>query len=460
MPEKVDLALAFKMEPREAVKHFRDKGYAVTEGWRDIYNGAHARAFTVAKAAKLSVLREIRGELDWALSKGTTEREFIKALRPRLAKMGWWGKDQAGRQLGSTRRLKTIFRTNTASAYNAGRYREQKRRAELKIGARPYWQYIAVLDNRTRHSHRELNGKVFRHDDPFWDYFYPPNGYNCRCRVSDLSARDVEKQGLKVEKTSQDNLKDVPRTVRIVRVGRGAGEVRVNPPSVRYRGKDAAGKPFTIQPSPGFSYNAGQNWPRWDPLAGLPDKIGGKPRRGGKYSADVAWIPDDDLQYSWKDYGYAPAQNMGWDAPKIKKMKIAKGAAAAKRELSTELPIGMMSTPVEDIAITDKSLEHIVSDRTDPREIYGRHFRRTLEDPDEVWLARYDRREYRKRYLKVFAGDRRDEKIVVVGREESDGGIVWTALETRDWGYIDKQRVGALLYAKKRRPAQAGRHSD
>ncbi|MDD9817569.1 MAG: phage minor head protein [Gammaproteobacteria bacterium] len=419
----------------------------IADNWTDVWQKQHARAFTVAKAAKLSVLHEIRIGLDKALADGITEREFIKTLKPRLKKMGWWGKDELKRQLGSTRRLKTIFRTNMASSYNAGRYREQKRRAELKIGARPYWQYIAVLDNRTRHSHRELNGKVFRHDDPFWDSFYPPNGYNCRCRVSDLSARDVERQGLKVEKTNKDNLKDVPRTVRIVRVGRAAGEVRVNPPSVRYRGKDVVGKPFTIQPSPGFSYNAGQNWPRWDPLAGLPDKIGGKPRRGGKYSAEVAWIPDnDEYQLIWKDYGlnsWAARRKLP-DAPKVDE-GVNNLDAVSNRLLGDKARRRMVETPVEDIEITRDSLAYFAG-KTDGRQKYVNFIVPTLEEADEVWLVYYPRdKAYRKRYLKAFHGEG-GEHIIGIVRENADGTLFFNALKTSDLKYMDRQRRGALLY--------------
>jgi SPP1 gp7 family putative phage head morphogenesis protein len=44
-------------------------------------------------------------------------------------------------------------------------------------------RYVAVNDKRTREDHRSLNGIVRPVDDPFWDSYYPPNGYRCRCTV-------------------------------------------------------------------------------------------------------------------------------------------------------------------------------------------------------------------------------------------------------------------------------------
>lgn len=199
----VDLGAAFAMAPSDAVAYFRSKGYRITDQWQDMLGSAHARAFTVAKAMKMDVLQDIRSAVDEALAEGVTEREFINRLAPKLKAQGWWGKetwqDATGAdrdvQLGSPWRLKTIYRANLQTAYMAGRYRRQL----ASVDTRPYWQYVAVMDSRTRPSHRAMNGRVFRWDDPIWQYLYPPNGWGCRCRVRNLSERQLEREGLTVE---------------------------------------------------------------------------------------------------------------------------------------------------------------------------------------------------------------------------------------------------------------------
>ena len=69
------------------------------------------------------------------------------------------------------------------SAYMAGRYAEMMD----AIDTHPYWEYVAVNDERTRETHRMLHGSVYAADDPVWDSLYPPLDYRCRCRVRPLS---------------------------------------------------------------------------------------------------------------------------------------------------------------------------------------------------------------------------------------------------------------------------------
>lgn len=202
----IDLGYAMKLEPKLAVDYFRSKGYKITWNWQEMSAQAHAQAFTVAKSTSLDVLESIRLEIDKALAMGTTEREFKKNLAPVLQKLGWWGKqiniDSNGEakevQLGSPRRLSTIYRTNLATAYQAGRYQQQLASSETH----PYWQYVATMDSQTRTAHAALHLRVFRYDDPIWQKLYPPNGWGCRCRVRALTRAQVEREGLIIESSA------------------------------------------------------------------------------------------------------------------------------------------------------------------------------------------------------------------------------------------------------------------
>lgn len=47
----------------------------------------------------------------------------------------------------------------------------------------PLLEYSTVGDARVRNEHRALDGITRKVDDAFWNTYYPPNGWNCRCTV-------------------------------------------------------------------------------------------------------------------------------------------------------------------------------------------------------------------------------------------------------------------------------------
>lgn len=253
MPEVPSLTYAIGLPPKDAIAYFESKGYAITFNWHDLWQEAHAKAFTVAGVARLDVLEDIGKALTDHLKVGKGEYWFRKELEPVLRKKGWWGKrteigaDGKPRvvRMGSPARLRLIFRQNIQTAYMAGRYRQMHENAE----ARPFWQYVAVLDSKTRPGHKMLHGRVFRHDDAFWNSHYPPNGWGCRCRVRALSPYRMEKEGLTAESgakhmvTRQHDITD-----------RHTGEV-ITRPVTGYRMPGAAGA--VSWTDPGFSYNPG-----------------------------------------------------------------------------------------------------------------------------------------------------------------------------------------------------------
>lgn len=251
-----DLKAIFGLKPEKAVAYLKSKGYAITWNWQEMLDQAHDQAFTVAKAMRLDLLSDIRGALETALQDGQTLKQFIAALQPTLESQGWWGQqvivDSQGVgelvQLGSPRRLKTIYQTNLQSAYMAGR----KASMEETSDTHPFWRYVAILDGKTRPSHRALSGQVYRHDDPVWSAIYPPNGFNCRCRVTAMSQSAVTRKGLAIASS------DGKMTTATVETGadKRTGEIRTAQVT-SVRTTDAAGKAITFRTDPGFNHAPG-----------------------------------------------------------------------------------------------------------------------------------------------------------------------------------------------------------
>ncbi|EED0799472.1 minor capsid protein [Escherichia coli] len=212
-----ELAYSLTLPPERAIGYLESKGYVLSHDWRDVWEEEHARAFTVAKVTRLDILEDIRRKLQQALDEGRTAAWFRKELEPVLKEKGWWGEKEitdpdTGEvtiiQQGSTWRLDTIYRTNMTVVYSAGRWAEQME----NVDDRPYWKYTAIQDNRTRKTHEALHGTVMRYDDPFWEAFYPPNGWGCRCSVVAMSERDITRRKVTVT-SSGDSLGYIAKRV-------------------------------------------------------------------------------------------------------------------------------------------------------------------------------------------------------------------------------------------------------
>ncbi len=250
MADGIDLSYAFELDPEEAMAYFRAKGYAISWDWWEVWERAHAVAFTVAKVMRQDLLADIRAAVDAAMAEGKPFREFARELTPILKKKGWWGKltDDYGEtvQLGSPWRLRTIYSVNLQTAYMAGRYATHMELTE----ERPYWMYTAVMDSRTRPGHAALHGLVFRYDDPIWESLYPPNGWNCRCRVRALSLHKLRQLGKTV--MSSDGFLHNEEML----VSKKTGELR---PVTVFEG-EVQGKQIRMAPDVGWSSNAAQDY--------------------------------------------------------------------------------------------------------------------------------------------------------------------------------------------------------
>jgi SPP1 gp7 family putative phage head morphogenesis protein len=198
----------------EAIKYFQDKGIAISpESWKDIWQQANKRSFTVARVTAMDVLEDIRGEVDKAVSEGVSLGQFKKDLRETLERKGWYAPKGEESEIempdGTVRkrlapwRLRTIYQNNLQTAYSVGRHNQM-----MESVTRPFWQYMAIRDIGTRPDHGAQHGKVFHRDHPFWDQWYPPNGFNCRCYVKTLNSRQMEQRELEEQRRGVKEMPD------------------------------------------------------------------------------------------------------------------------------------------------------------------------------------------------------------------------------------------------------------
>lgn len=82
-------------------------------------------------------------------------------------------------------------------AQNWGEYQRNKKQF-------PNLKYKTQGDDRVRDEHRQLEGVIAPIDSPFWQKYYPPNGWRCRCytvQTAEAPTRDIpdEVPGVKTE---------------------------------------------------------------------------------------------------------------------------------------------------------------------------------------------------------------------------------------------------------------------
>ncbi|WFE92295.1 phage minor head protein [Roseibium porphyridii] len=232
------------LPPRAAIAALQTRGLRLdpTFAWQDVYAQDHAAMFTVAKSAGHDILMDIWTALLKALEKGETFETFARRIKPELVRKGWWGEaieedpqtgEPAKVRLGSMRRLRTIFDANMNVSYAAGHWSS----FEGTRNSRLFLRYVAVQDGLTRPEHQRLHNVVLPIDDPFWNLYAPPNGWNCRCTLQSLSRRDVEQ----LQREGEDLKFEAPPISYRSWTNKRTGEVRQIPDGI----------------DPGWDYNPG-----------------------------------------------------------------------------------------------------------------------------------------------------------------------------------------------------------
>ncbi|HYH63939.1 MAG TPA: phage minor head protein [Urbifossiella sp.] len=151
---------------------------------------AQRAAFTVAQAVTLDAVERVREAVADDVARGGTPKEFAAAVREAI-----------GASALADAQIEAMYRTHTARAYSAGQ--QDVLDHPLVTDEFPYLEYSATHDGRVRAEHLAmeqlgLDGTaVYRRDDPVWQRFYPPWGWQCRCIVIPLSVEDAAAKGVR-----------------------------------------------------------------------------------------------------------------------------------------------------------------------------------------------------------------------------------------------------------------------
>lgn len=457
MAEAPSIRALIQRTPDDALAYLEQKGYRVTWNWWEMHGDAHARAFTVAKVASLDILTDIRKAAEKALREGQTDRWFRKTLEPILRAKGWWGKlvdvdpvtgEAQLYQAGSWRRLETIYRTNMQTAYMAGRWKQfeaQKDRA-------PLVQYLAVMDSRTRPSHAALHEKVFRIDDPVWNIIAPPNGFNCRCRVRNLSQRELDRRGLKAETGAQIHEREAPGKPPVdPRTGETMGEWMQRGVSIPDPARP--GERVYLWADSGWDYNPGR-------AAGLhfvPEPVDEPPPLGPSKGPTPGPAPrarpfDANLLLpSGKDDAWYVSQFLARFDASVDRPAVFEDVTGEPLLITSELFL--------DRAKTAKRGGPVLKVQKNGREAYLLMLAETIMRPDEIWQSleyHHVRQQLivRRRYLAWWEIEGLEKQGLSVFEWST---MWWNGITTFDIGstgseepdaYAERQRTGKLVYKR------------
>lgn len=412
--------LSFDLTPEEALAFWKKKLKLSPGEFDKLEREAKLMAFSVSGIARGAELNTVFNAITKAIEDGVSFDDFKKECAGIFERRGWTGK--------RAWRIDNIFRTNIQTAYNVGNYQQMMRVKER----RPYWRYSAVNDSRTRPAHRAVHGRIFPADHPFWDKWFPPNGFRCRCSVNSVSDADLESNGWKVEKEDPTGGLYEPTDPRT---------------GVRLPGR-------LLMPDPGWDFRVGKN------------ALGGYGIEGPQ-----GVFKDMDNLKTAADYGRRSLSNIRpADIPKMKAAPLPAKMGDEFYKKEFEKLYGettMVTDPINDPVMISRRSFQVFKEAGQPEvwkfEKLGHGesiplLKEMILEPFEIWLTPQVNEAGRVRLAKRYVALWKDEEKNRIGGLavfEVEGGVLRGVTsflpvkgDVSNVAYLDKQRRGVLLYKR------------
>lgn len=409
----------------EQIDYFRGKVNLPTRSWTDLYTTEHDYAFVVAGAVKRNLLIDLRGAIENSIANGTTLEQFRKDFDQVVGKHGWQYNGERGW------RTNVIWETNLRQSYNAGR-EAQMADPDLRK-RRPYGLYRHGDSAHPRPMHLSWNGTTLPLDDAWWATHTPQNGWGCKCKKFMLSARDVERQGLKVGSAPAVDWEDrvigkkSPGGPRTVRVPKGIDPGFEHSPG-RSRLTDAVPQLRTHDLLPSSSATAKPQQvaelPATKPTGPLP-----VPRTLSAKSLLPAKVTNPKAVTQFLgEFGAT-------DTVPVVFRDAAGDALVVGRELFTDAKSGAIQFAQQ---VKARELPLLAAAIKTPDEIWA-HL---------VWQPEIGKAVLRRRYLAHFEVTGQTAPAVVVFDQGADGWDGMTGFVEDSEQYLEALRLGVLLYRR------------
>lgn len=172
-----------KLPMNEAIVDFINREPVLARSADKVEKAYRAHQFSIARATKLQVVQAVQRKLTRVIADGGTFEDFKKFMLK-----------QDGVREMTDGYIQTVFRTNLSTAAHAGR---------LDMASDPdvdeylvAWEYVAMVSdpNKPRPNHAAMHGHVAEKHAHVWSIWFPPNGFNCRCIVLEMSRDEATRR--------------------------------------------------------------------------------------------------------------------------------------------------------------------------------------------------------------------------------------------------------------------------
>jgi SPP1 gp7 family putative phage head morphogenesis protein len=149
-------------------------------------DSAKRKAFTVSGVENERIMVQVRQAVADAIQEGASLRDIERAAMDAFHRYGvtWQTPYHA----------QTVFRTNIESAFADAQWamiQDPDVRDQVA-----YLEYLTEADNKVRPSHRKMHGVIRPVNDSIWLIWWPPNGYNCRCRIRIITREEAQRRNI------------------------------------------------------------------------------------------------------------------------------------------------------------------------------------------------------------------------------------------------------------------------